>query len=249
MAIFSTLALSFEPARVIQPTGGLSTEGIGIWVAALLTLMIYSFLYKDNPFYKAAESLFAGISIGYLFGTNYQPVFLPKVYLPLKMFVEKVVARQPLTTGDWGSLNVLVPALIGLCTLFPFIYPRLGWLTTLPFALIIGYGAGLNIPTNITAIILGQMEGTLRPFYQYSARNPDPILFLSSLFVLMGVLATLSYFFFSAEHRGALGVSSRLGIWFVMVGFGAAFGLTVMARVSLLIGRVEFLLHDWLHII
>jgi hypothetical protein len=32
-----------------------------------------------------------------------------------------------------------------------------------------------------------------------------------------------------------------VGIWVLMVAFGASFGYTVMARISLLIGRVEFL--------
>jgi len=35
----------------------------------------------------------------------------------------------------------------------------------------------------------------------------------------------------------------------LMIGFGSAFGNTVMGRVSLLIQRVEFLLQDWLHFI
>jgi hypothetical protein len=30
-----------------------------------------------------------------------------------------------------------------------------------------------------------------------------------------------------------------------MAGFGASFGYTVMARVSLLIGRIQFLTQDW----
>jgi hypothetical protein len=34
-----------------------------------------------------------------------------------------------------------------------------------------------------------------------------------------------------------------------MVTFGAAFGLTVMSRMSLLIGRIDFLLRDWLHLL
>jgi hypothetical protein len=34
-----------------------------------------------------------------------------------------------------------------------------------------------------------------------------------------------------------------------MIAFGASFGYTVMARVSLLIARVQFLLRDWLHIL
>ena len=36
-----------------------------MWVGALLTLMILSFLYRDNPFYRFAESLFVGVSAAY----------------------------------------------------------------------------------------------------------------------------------------------------------------------------------------
>ena len=71
----------------------------------------------------------------------------------------------------------------------------------------------------------------------------------TSVIIFIGVMCTLSYFYFSKEHKGILGVTSRIGIVFVMIGFGAAFGYTVMARVSLLIGKVQFLLGDWLGII
>jgi hypothetical protein len=40
-----------------------------------------------------------------------------------------------------------------------------------------------------------------------------------------------------------------VGVWFLMIAFGASFGYTVMARVSLLIARVQFLLRDWLHVL
>ena len=66
---------------------------------------------------------------------------------------------------------------------------------------------------------------------------------------MIGVVCTLIYFFFSREHKGLLGYTSRLGIIFIMIGFGASFGYTVMARVSLLIGRVQFLLGPWLGLI
>jgi hypothetical protein len=64
----------------------------------------------------------------------------------------------------------------------------------------------------------------------------------SNLVVVSGVLAGLVYFFFSKEHTGALGRVSRYGIWILMISFGAAFGYTVMARISLLTGRMEFLM-------
>jgi len=51
------------------------------------------------------------------------------------------------------------------------------------------------------------------------------------------------------EHKGVVGKTATLGIWIIMVGFGASFGYTVMARVSLLIGRIQYLLGDWLHLV
>ena len=65
----------------------------------------------------------------------------------------------------------------------------------------------------------------------------------------MGVLSCLVYFFFSIEHTGVVGHTARLGIWFLMITFGAAFGYTVMGRIALLAIRIEFLFDDWLWLI
>ncbi|MEF8787894.1 MAG: hypothetical protein V5A84_02380, partial [Planctomycetota bacterium] len=70
---------------------------------------------------------------------------------------------------------------------------------------------------------------------------------VDALTIMLGVVSVLCYFFFSAEHSGTLGIFSRIGIMFLMVAFGATFGYTVMARESLLIGRFQFLLGDWLN--
>jgi hypothetical protein len=53
----------------------------------------------------------------------------------------------------------------------------------------------------------------------------------------------LIYFYFSKEHKGFIGGTARLGIWFLMVSFGASFGYTIMARISLLIGRLDHLIN------
>ena len=37
-------------------------------------------------------------------------------------------------------------------------------------------------------------------------------------------------------------------IWVLMISFGAGYGYTVMSRVSLLIGRFQYLIQDWLHL-
>ena len=65
---------------------------------------------------------------------------------------------------------------------------------------------------------------------------------INSIVVLLGVSCVLFYFFFSVEHTGPGKVVARTGIMFLMIAFGAAFGYTVMARMSLLIGRLTDLI-------
>jgi hypothetical protein len=63
------------------------------------------------------------------------------------------------------------------------------------------------------------------------------------------VITTVVYFFFSREQKGGFKFVANIGIVYIMIGFGASFGYTVMARVSLLLGRLQFLLRDWLGVI
>ena len=74
----------------------------------------------------------------------------------------------------------------------------------------------------------------------YQSGQVDAIIFT------VGLITSLLFFFFSREHKGALGTATRLGMFFLMIGFGAGYGFTVMSRISLLIGRFQFLLENWL---
>lgn len=199
---------------------------IGLWIAAGLTLCVYSFLYKDNPFYKFAEHLFVGVSAGYGIAIMYHKLILRLIWEP--MWIEK-------------NFIVLIPAAIGLLMFARFI-PKYRWLIRWPLAFMIGVGTGAAIPRAMQASIFEQMRASLQPF----TWNLGTI---NLVIIFVGVLCTLIYFFFSVEHKGPVGVASKIGIFFLMVSFGAGFGYTVMARISLLIGRIYFLLHDWLHIV
>ena len=71
---------------------------------------------------------------------------------------------------------------------------------------------------------------------------------VGAVVILLGVLCCLVYFFFSMEHKGVVGKTARMGIFVLMITFGAAFGLTVMGRITLLSDRFMFLFKDWLHL-
>ena len=66
----------------------------GVWCAALLTLFIFSFLYKDNPFYKFAEHLFVGVSAGYPGTKEWVQQVQARFHLPMIAGVTAVSAPE-----------------------------------------------------------------------------------------------------------------------------------------------------------
>jgi hypothetical protein len=93
--------------------------------------------------------------------------------------------------------------------------------------------------------VVEQVRATMVPLWNTADLGGS----FNTLVLVVGVITTLVFFFFSKEHKGAIGATARVGIWYLMISFGAAYGFTVMSRISLLIGRSQFLLDDWLGIV
>jgi LPXTG-motif cell wall-anchored protein len=110
--------------------------------------------------------------------------------------------------------------------------------------MILGVYPALRITGFGQGDLVEQVHGSILPLWGV-ANTGDLI---NNWLLVIGLLTTLTFFFFSKEHKGALGGTAKVGIYFLMVSFGASYGYTVMARISLLIGRVMFLLRDWLGI-
>lgn len=236
---------------------GIITHSYSSWrtfgglVAAWLTLAIFSFLYRDNPFYKFAEHLFVGIAAGYGLAVTFWQMIMPNL-------VYKLFTPSPELTGEalrhWKpDYWVVVPFLFGL--LFFTRWTRnWNYLVRWSLAFLIGGLAGVKLTGHAQGDLVAQAGSTMLPLFGSHFLPPFPYLRagdfgMNHLLIVVGVITTLSYFFFSRPHRGLLGGSARTGIVFLMVAFGASFGYTVMARISLLIGRLMFLLEDWLHLI
>jgi len=218
---------------------------IGIWIGALLTLFIFSFLYKDNPFYKFAEHLFVGVSAGYYIILYWWTVIWPNLIVPLGRAFRGTGTNAEahgmfaVQQGDYRGL-LLIPGILGVL-LFTRLFGKIGWQSRWPLAVIIGVYAGLQTTGAAQGDFVAQVQASLQPLFR-----PHPWETVSVIVFTIGLITSLLFFFFSREHKGALGVASKLGILFLMVGFGAGYGFTVMSRISLLIGRFQFLLESWL---
>lgn len=202
-----------------------------IWIAAILTLGVFSFLYRDNPFFCFVEHLLVGLSTGYMFCTYWHNVFLPELVNPL----------MAAPFGPEAHLWVVV----GICFLWSCKYVKgVKDLSRLALAFWLSIDLGLAIPTEMEAGIIAQVAGTLGVSF---SGTWDQI--LGNAILVGGTLAALTYFFFSKAHKGAVGATARVGTWILMIGFGASFSYTILSRIYLLIGRLLFLLRDWLGIV
>ncbi|MBD3235896.1 MAG: hypothetical protein GF330_04270 [Candidatus Eisenbacteria bacterium] len=195
----------------------------GTILAAIFTLAIFSLLYRDNPFYRFAEHLLVGVSAGYYVVHYFSSAVLRKFAYPV--FVSQ----------DWW---LLPGGLLGLLMLFR-LSRHTQWVSRYAIAFYVAAWSGYLIPSVIQERVLVQIQGTIP---QLIGATPGAV--IGALILLVGVTTILVYFYFSAEHRGALNSLSRIGITFLMIGFGASFGYTVMGRVSLLIGRFQFLFQE-----
>jgi len=144
---------------------------------------------------------------------------------------------QQLWVPLWGgNAWLVIPALLGVLT-FARLSHKWSWLSRVALAFVIGANSGILIMQQLHGLVLPQVSQTF-----------IDVTTLKGALMVVGVVSTLIYFYFSKPHTGVLGGVATVGIWFIMISFGAHFGYTVMARVSLLIGRVQFLVIDWLHL-
>ncbi len=200
-------------------------EHFQLWLRAYLILSLFSFLYKDNKFYKLSEHIFAGLSAGYYVGLIWQTVIIQQLIVPI-------------TTE--GEYLLVVPGILGFL-MFARLVPKYTWVSRVSLAFVIGNTAGIYLVQALHGMIFKQIYPMMISIN--SGETFKEILL--GLVVIIGVISTLIYFYFSKEHKGFLGVTAKVGIWFIMIAFGAHFGYTVMGRVSLLIGRVQFLYFEW----
>ena len=197
-------------------------DTLAVWLVTALTLCILSFLYRDNPLYKLAEHVFVGISAGYYVALEYQETIRPNLW------------NAVMHDGNYWRLGSLVLSVL----MFSRFFSRIGWLSRWPIGFVVGMYAGINVIAFGSGDLVIQLESTMLDFLHGGTLG------VSNLLLVVGLATSLMYFYFSREHRGVLGVASRVGVWFLMVSFGASFGYTVMSRMSLAIGRArELMLH------
>jgi len=236
------------PTQQNEPGVSVSrSRTIGIWVAALCTLGIMTFVLGDNPFYKLAESIFVGVSAAYLMVQGFYNEIVNNLFGKLFPRLMKDTLLPGLTDLDRNWAYV-VPLILSVMMLWRLM-PKGSWIARWPLAFFIGATAGIRLISYLEADFVQQINNTILPLAVYADGRFDIWGSIRNALIVIGVLLGLVYFFFSVPHKGVVGGMARGGVWLLMITFGASFGYTVMGRIALLADRLEFLFDDWLWLI
>jgi hypothetical protein len=179
-----------------------------------------SYAFRDNPFFKFAERTLVAGAVGHsvVMGLG-----------SLKQFgFDKI---------QGGNITYLIPMLFGITILVRY-HPKYYWISRYGMAALVGIGVGLGLRTVPSANIVEQLVKAIT--------ISDNVLF--GIFTAVTTFTVILHFTFTIKkvHEGPQSILPQVGRYLMLIAFGAAFGNTVITRMNLLIGRLVFLVKDWL---
>lgn len=203
-------------------------------VSFLLTLLILSFVFGDNPLFRVAAYLFVGVSAGYAAVLLIYQVLWPFLVVPM-------------VAGNWITA---VPLALGLLLVFR-LAPSLSRVGNISMAYLVGAAAAVAIGGAVIGTIIGQTRGVIQAFDAGSGAPgaSAAVRLAEAVIMLLGTATTLVYFQFSA--RAGVGQSpqrppvvealARIGQVFIAITLGALFAGVTIAALTALIERLSFL--------
>ncbi len=200
----------------------MTLEAIGLFVGAIVTLIIFTYLLGDNPLYRWVLALVVGSGAGYALAITLN--FLYRW-------------RLQSVSGELPPVIAIPPLVLGILLLLKG-FPKLARWGELPMGFILGIGAAVAISGAVWGTILPQLLATAAPF----ATAADGSAFIEGFFILIGVLLSLLTFSpraFGMHPRSPLvaRLARRLGWAFVTVALAVAFAGALTSALTLFIER------------
>lgn len=213
-------------------------------LGGIATLAIFSFLWRENAAYRMFEHLYIGIAVGWGVVLGIKNFLWPNILVPL-LGLDIVVFPDGTQSAPYNPLLLLYlfPMAFGL--LYYTMYSvKYSWMAKVVIGFTLGASGGSALE-GFANSTLPQVVGSFKPLIVVQGGAIAWWPSISNIVFVCSLLSVMYYFFFSFRARSAaLQQVSNMGRWVMMVCFGAYFGSTVMARMALLVERVQFLVTD-----
>jgi len=189
------------------------------------TLCVYSYTFKDNPFWKWGTNTLVGGYIAYSAISNID-------------YMAKNVINPMMTKVNWVHVAAI---LVGFLWYFRF-WKKYYYLYRYALAISVGSGIGITLAKSVSSNIITQVASTMLPLYGTGTLRGD----FDNIVIVVSVLSVMTYFIFTIAHEGPVGKPigwiSKVGRWVLVITFGIDFGNVIAARMSLFIGTVKTLM-------
>lgn len=225
-------------------------EFLGSIIAFVFTIIVLLYAFGDNPLFRLAIHIFIGAAAGYAGGVAWHAVIRPHLIQPLLNLGNSQTSLIDL------SLRLLLIALM-----LTKVSPRIANLGNPAMAYLVGIGAATAIGGAIQGTIIPLTSGSVGVFQIEAIRNalsgvtPGGIVTVLELvlvdgtIILIGTIATLVYFNFSArsipnqtpQRNRIIAAIAWLGELFIAITFGVLFAGVYIASLNALIERLFFL--------
>ncbi len=229
---------------------------IASFLGAVLTLMVLSYLFRDNPLFRLAIHLFIGSASGYAGAIAWHNVLKPGLVEPL------------FEAGIGGILEPPVPAtviapLILVIVLLLKLSPRTARYGTLSMAILVGVGAAVVVGGSISGTLIPQTLASMESLNPASVSPQTGETGLERMInvslVLLGTITSLLYFRFGQRQSlsgegetplavvagvtipGPGGLIRAVGKGFIAVTFGVMYAGALSASLVVLAERLQSL--------
>ena len=215
-----------------------------IWgvVGLLLTVMVLSYLIGDNLFFRIAGYILVGVTAGFLTVLVTRQILWPYLI-------------QPVAYGSWlERLWVLIPLVLALLLVIGQ-FKRFEGAGRVPLAFLAGLTAAIAVGGSVFGTLIPQMRAVVdgfAPSSWYATPGRPWMRIMEAVFMLVGVLGTLSYFHFGRRRRQEhtpgdeerplfLEVLKKVGEIFIGVTLGTVFAGIFLSALLAMIDRIEFI--------
>ena len=214
------------------------TDLVGAILGFVLTLMVVSYVIKDNALFRLAVHIFIGVAAGYatvlvIYNVLWYQLLVPLLNNPLKQLS---LVAPPLLLGIW----LLTKA-----------SSRLSRVGSPVVAFLVGVGAATAISGAISGTLFPQVGATINLFDLGATGLSGSKLLgwvVNALLILIGTITSLAYFHFGVRSRGDqtaqrplwIEIFSQIGQVFIAVAFGTLFAGAYAAALAALVERISF---------
>jgi hypothetical protein len=212
-----------------------TSELVWMLVSFILTLMVFSFIFGDNPVFRFTLAILVGTTAGYFAVILLQQVIAPKLIFSLQ---------------SGGYQLTAIPIILSLLLVLRLI-PRYARVGNISLGVIVGTAAAVIIGGAIFGTLLPQLGASIQQFSSWRSftSGEGVIKLLEGGLVLLGTITSLMYFQFTQRKKKQSGSSDSklssairsIGKFFIVVTLGAVFAGVFSASITALVSRLAFL--------